>query len=269
MSAQITEQDILTTYLLTPSSLQTLLPYSTFLQTIVPPTLRKNPAYSSALRAIYRDFTVQRALTVDRVREAIEKQAGAGSITLRADLIRRLVLEAGGRGCKRERRRKGSGRRRRDEVVNTTVDEPESDVDSGSGSGSESESHEEYIRQSRLERTSFVTEQVMADDPLSVHPAAHVLPCQSATSRRRPRSQLLEQQLQDKYDRRFHTEDSLLEAMKRAENSVKQENDELDAEVQRVLGGIKEVIGGLSDLRYGKLNDGVEERALQALQTLQ
>lgn len=267
MSVQITEQDILTTYLLTPSSLQTLLPYSKFLQTIVPPTPRKNPAYSSALRTIYRDFTVQRALTVDRVREAIEKQAGAGSITLRADLIRRLVLEEGGRGRERERRLKGNGLRRRDEVVNTTIDESGSDVDSGSGS--ESESHEEYTRQSRLERTSVVTEQVMADDPLSVHAAAHVLPCQSATSRRRPRSQLLEQQLRDKYDRRFHTEDSLLEAMNQAENSVKQENDELDAEVQRVLGGIKEIIGGLSDLRYGKLSDGVEERALQALQTLQ
>lgn len=260
MPPQISEHDILTTYLLPPSSLQTVLPYTAFLQHIVPPSLRKNPDLAPALRSVYRDFVFQRTATLDRVREAIEREAGVGSAGLRARLVRRIAFDEG-----REERRKRRQRRRpastdREEVVmDTATESSASDLESGS----ESDSDKEYARQKRSERILLATERAMADDPSSVHPAAHVLPRPSSER------QGLEQQLQQKYKRRFHTKTSLLEAMRRAEKELEKENGELEAEVQRVLGDIKEIVGGLSDLRYGRLNDGVEERALEALKMLQ
>lgn len=67
----------------------------------------------------------------------------------------------------------------------------------------------------------------------------------------------------------FHSRSSLLNAMKSAIVSLEAEIRELDKEAAGIMESMKETVGGLSDLRYGKLaNDGLPRDLEEGLRGL-
>ncbi|KAL2399080.1 hypothetical protein ABEF93_007469 [Exophiala dermatitidis] len=77
--SQPTESDILYSYLLQPSSLSTIIPYSKF-QSLVP---HKSPTTTSSsgpnlIKRLYRDLEFQRSITTDHVRRRIDEECRRG-----------------------------------------------------------------------------------------------------------------------------------------------------------------------------------------------
>ena len=77
--------------------------------------------------------------------------------------------------------------------------------------------------------------------------------------------------------RRYHTTESLLEAMQNSIDTLGKEIEDLDGRSEAVLGEMQETVGALSDLRYGKFarvsgvggeETIVEEEVVDALKEL-
>lgn len=107
----ITESSILQTYLLTPSSLPTILPFSTF-TTLAPANSRNNPQ----LKTLYRDLQFHRTVTTDTLRSNISRECRR-SIGLQAALSRSIRAEQGSRKRRREQSESD------DEIDRGTLDE--------------------------------------------------------------------------------------------------------------------------------------------------
>jgi centromere-localized protein 2 len=88
--SQPDEIQILTSYLLHPSPLPTILPYTRF-QSLVPKAFITR---STELKRLYRDLQFQRDITIDDVRRRIESECRR-STTLQARLARNLRRETG------------------------------------------------------------------------------------------------------------------------------------------------------------------------------
>lgn len=88
--SQPDEAEILTSYLLHPSPIPTILPYSRF-QSLVPKT---SLPCSTELKRLYRDLQFQRDITIDDVRRRIEIECRR-STTLQTRLARHLQRETG------------------------------------------------------------------------------------------------------------------------------------------------------------------------------
>ena len=229
-TSTITESTILTSYLLHPSPLPTVLPYSVFLN-LVPTTYKNNPDHTDPLKRLYRDLQFQRAITVEHVRDNIERECGAKAVGLRARLARQIAIEEGDREAeaeeevlRRKRRRVGLDYEGRD--------------------GEEAQIKEEDVSDEVDEFNDplqLAAHQTLYDHASSLHPAAHVLPLLPNLDRDRSSSASA-----------FHTKESLLGAMENASGSLEREIEELEAECARVRGSIAETVGGLSDLRYGR-----------------
>lgn len=235
----ITESQILTSYLLPPSPLPTIIPYSTFL-TLIPTTYRNNPEHAPAIKRLYRDLQFQRDITLSQVQENIERECGGPAATLRASLARRIAIEEGevedGRRRKRRRvQRRGSGTESEDE------DQEGSDSDEERSVKEEelSSSDDEFSDPLRLQ-----AQQAFYDDPSRGHPAAHVLPLPA---------DMVAERVKLEGKSKFHTRESLLAAMENAAQSLDSEIVELEAQYERLKGDVKETVGGLSDLRYGRV----------------
>jgi len=89
-ASQPDEAEILTSYLLHPSPIPTILPYSRF-QSLVP---KASLPCSTELKRLYRDLQFQRDITIDDVRRRIEIECRR-STGLQARLARNLQREAG------------------------------------------------------------------------------------------------------------------------------------------------------------------------------
>ncbi|KEF57601.1 uncharacterized protein A1O9_05519 [Exophiala aquamarina CBS 119918] len=88
--SQPDEAEILTAYLLHPSPIPTILPYSRF-QSLVP---KSSSLCLTELKRFYRDLQFQRDITIDDVRRRIEIECRR-STTLQARLARNLQRETG------------------------------------------------------------------------------------------------------------------------------------------------------------------------------
>lgn len=239
----ITESSILNSYLLHPSTLPTILPYSAFLN-LIPTSYRNNPDYGVSLQHLYRDLQFQRGITVEQVRDNIERECGSRAAGLRARLARQIAIEEGDRQAEAEEE---SARRKRRRVA--IVDRDEADVEEVEDADVKEEELSDSVDEFN-DPLRLAAHQTLYDHPSSLHPAAHALPVLSDLDRDGSGSASV-----------FHTKASLLTAMENASVSLKREIEDLEAECARAKAGISETIGGLSDLRYGRRQtdgEGVE-----------
>ncbi|KAK5047872.1 hypothetical protein LTR84_006060 [Exophiala bonariae] len=88
--SQPDEMQILTSYLLHPSPLSTILPYARF-QSLIP---KSSLSHSTELKRLYRDLQFQRDITIDDVRRRIETECRR-SVALQAKLTRNIRRETG------------------------------------------------------------------------------------------------------------------------------------------------------------------------------
>ncbi len=184
---------------------------------------------------MYRDLQFQRAITIEQVRDNIERECGTKAATLRARLVRQIAVEEGDREAEAEE--EGSRRKRR------RIDMDQKELDN------ERAEHEAQMKEEDLSDSmdgftnplSLAAHQTLYDHPSSLHPAAHVLPLSNDLDQDRSGSASA-----------FHTRKSLLSAMENASGSLDREIEELEAECARTREVIAETVGGLSDLRYGK-----------------
>lgn len=247
----ITESQILTSYLLPPAPLPTILPYSSSFLPLVPATYRNNPDYASTLKRLYRDLQFQRSITIEQVRDSIERECGVKAATLKVKLARRIALEEGEAKFGNSDGEEGGRRKRR------KVNEQETRNDEDTETEGVAVKDEDSIYSSDDELTNplhLTAQQTMYDHPSGLHPASQALPVLP---------ELLGQQMRFSGGSAFHTKTSLLLAMEEASRCLDREIADLEAECSRMKAGVGETVGGLSDLRYGKRqsdgNDGAEE----------
>lgn len=221
----ISETSILTNFLLGPSTFPNIISYSAFKE------LAKHVSVSlkdsSDLRRLYRELQFQRDITLDQVRDAIERESTLQAANLKIRLAKQIAIEDGevGEGKPRKRRRFDNGE---------------------SGSDDDSSSSDDLFDDPVL----IAAQKTMYHHPDSSHPASRVMPMSGENLQRNlriaPRSA-------------YHTKESLLREMAAASRSVEGEIAELEAECERLNGSITETVGGLSDLRYGKRQSAGEE----------
>jgi len=101
------ESQILQSYLLHPSSLSTIIPYTTF-QTLLPAASSRQKT-NPELRRLYRDLQFQRDVVVDDVRQRIETECRNG-FGLRSRLSRQIRKQQGESGFGKGRKRKRDNR---------------------------------------------------------------------------------------------------------------------------------------------------------------
>ena len=99
------ESQILHSYLLHPSPLPTILPYTTFLSLLAKSSSVHN-THAIDLRRLYRDLQFQRDVTIDDVRRRIENEC-ARSVALTARLSRQVRQEEGSSHAKKRKRNDG------------------------------------------------------------------------------------------------------------------------------------------------------------------
>lgn len=117
-----TESQILQSYLLHPSPLSAVIPYSTF-QTLAPSSsARRNPE----LKSLYRDLQFQRDITIDDVRRRINDECRR-SMTLVGRLRREIRREEGERQRPRKRKRARGEQEDRGSVTQSDEDSLSSD----------------------------------------------------------------------------------------------------------------------------------------------
>jgi centromere-localized protein 2 len=92
MAPQLTEDSILTSYLLAPASLPTIVPYPLF-QTYFPPAVRSSPE----VKALYRDLQFLRTVDMDVVKENIGAECKKGD-RMKVEMLRSLDSEGRKKG---------------------------------------------------------------------------------------------------------------------------------------------------------------------------
>lgn len=226
----IDEPQIWNAYLLPPSPLPTILPFSTFVN-LVPATYRNNSEYALALKQIYRDLQLQRAITIEQVRDNISRECGQRATLLRANLTRKVAIEEGDKLAAKQHVAI-TKKRKRDEQRNRQ--RANADESSSGDEEAYSSDFDEFTDPQRL-----AVNQAMYNDPSNSHPAAHVLP-------------FIDGNVKFQNAEMYHTKQSLLQGMAETESLLEAEINELERECTDIKVKLNETIGGLSDLRYGK-----------------
>ena len=278
MSTQtFTESQILTRYLLPPSSLPTIIPYKTFL-TLLPSNLNSSistdQALASAVHKLYNDLHFQRTITLDIVSSNIEREC-ARSGTLIAKLAqalqRELVVFGHARGVKRkrddhdegisptERSQRTEGMEEEDEDEEEEIEDSENDQNSSHASSPSSQ-------------PSKPTEPNLTDLQPWPRPNQQSTPPPSPPSHNplhSPRTALIDHVLHGPFGstlpptaQRYHNTASLMQSMSTAISDLGTEIKSIDAESESMLKQMEESVGALSDLRYGKfarVSGGAEE----------
>lgn len=244
-----TESSILQSYLLPPTPLPTVLPYTSFLK-VVPAKYTSDPSYSRVLKRLYRDLQLQRDLDIETVRANIERECSKGS-TLQATLARLIANEndhAVRKGRTSTKKRKRSAYDIDGEHENVDVDA--SDLGSDSAIGMHVDEDEDVLgvdTDDELQHESAV-EFAFAKHALNAHPSTDLMPVPTSAQ---------------SASRKLHTSSSLLEAMQNANDSLLRENEGLEEMCKRQLVELEDIVGGLSDLRYGtfsgKSSDGEDK----------
>ncbi|OAP59616.1 hypothetical protein AYL99_06914 [Fonsecaea erecta] len=120
------ESEILTSYLLHPSPLPTILPYKSFLA-LLPPSASSARLHPTELKRLYRELQFQRDIVIDDVRRRIDDECRR-SVELTARLGRQIMREE---GLKRGRKRKRTGvddNENADEAADSDVDDEEEET---------------------------------------------------------------------------------------------------------------------------------------------
>ena len=239
---QHTEKSILENYLLTPSTLPTLIPYSTFLNLVSSKKLRNDPNYASALRQAYRDFQFQRDIVLDQVRQNIEREYTIQAPILRTRLIRRIAAEEGDEETTGSKSRK----RRRDaaEVDQDGKLEGQSDAEMEVKDEDLSSSDDEYTNPLHL-----TVQRTMYEHESNLHPAARSVAIDGDGG---GHDEVAKKRIKLVSGSRYHTKQSLQRAMQNASKSLIEEIKDLETECARLTDELKETVGNLSDLRYGR-----------------
>ncbi|OAL34290.1 hypothetical protein AYO20_06343 [Fonsecaea nubica] len=205
------ESEILTSYLLHPSPLSTILPYKSFLALLPPSTAslaRQNP---TELKRLYRDLQFQRAIVIDEVRQRIENECHR-SVALTALLGRQIHREEGTKKPSRKRKRAdsrpGDGDGDGKNPAQAADDDSSDDDDAGE------------------QETRFDTALHSGQTLGNTLPTASV--------------------------KHNHTTTTLLPAMTAARRELSCEIADLKDEIETLRAQSKDVVGSLSDLRYGR-----------------
>lgn len=234
-----TETSILQSYLLPPSPLPTILPYSSFLQ-LVPAQHRSHPH----LKRLYRDLQFQRNVDVNTVRENIDREV-ARSASLKADLARRIANEHGenqtrpksaaGNDVNSKKRKRLSTNLQDDEGGEQPTQSLDNNTENRDASSNGNPDGSANSVDTALDTTYYTT---------SLHPSHP-----SSASRSHPlTSGVSNLSGLGKY----HTAASLISSMNTAVSDIDSEIADLEAESDQLLDEIKEIVGSLSDLRYGR-----------------
>ena len=196
-----TESQILSSYLLTPASLPTILPLDQF-RSLFPQKLRSHPH----VKSLYRDLQFLRSVDIDVVRENIIQEIRKGD-RMKVEMWR--AYQAG-----QNQRLKGA-------------------ATDGTGRGA--------VKDEQIEEKETELDTVLFGQTGSVA----------------PRTQ-------------YHSLESLLEEMGTAAEVMEMEAESAEREAKVLVEEIREIIGGLSDLRYGTFarksgNRGMGEEVQEAL----
>lgn len=230
------ESQILTSYLLHPSTLSIILPYSTFLTLLPSHTSRRHPD----LRRLYHDLQFQRDITIDDVRRRIENECHR-SVGLAGRLSRQIRKE--------EDRKVEKGRKRRH-------DDDDDDAEGENGEEEEEEDHVSNYNHEEESASGDETKQDLEfDTTLHGGPLGSTIP--TATSRHN------------------HTISSLLSTLSTASADLESEIADLEASIEELRVECEEIVGNLSDLRYGRFTNGaggngrgVEDEVASAVEAL-
>lgn len=168
---------------------------------------------------------------------------------LRANLARRIAVEEGEETEEGEERRRKRRRveRQQAEENNEGVSDEDDDpsIKDEELSSSSDDDDDDFADPLHLQ-----TQSTFYNDPSKLHPAANVLPIPI---------DMLAERAKSSGRSNYHTKESLLAAMDNASQSLDSEILELEAECERLKGEVKETVGGLSDLRYGRASKKREE----------
>jgi hypothetical protein len=265
---QPTEHALLTRYLLLPSTLPSILPYSTFL-TLVPSSLR-TPANAPLLKRLYRDLQEQRDIDVQMVALNVRRECERG-VVLGARVRREVGEEMGmtdSNGNAAEAQTNGDRKRKRsDEDDEEVSNEGSRSDDSADYDASEpSDPPPPHGTTKGLPETKSLRPNTDPDAPINAHldtlftgprGLARPLDPPEATNK-------------------YHTPTSLLSAMSTAVSDLEGEIQRLETRNANLLEEMRGVVGDMSDLRYGKLprrsgvddEDGAEKEVTDALKQL-
>ncbi|EXJ64695.1 hypothetical protein A1O7_01033 [Cladophialophora yegresii CBS 114405] len=231
-TAHPTESQILQSYLLHPSPLPTIVPYTSFLA-LLP---KHQPSRATELKRLYRDLEFQRAVTVDDIRRRIERECNK-SVSLTAQLARQVRREE---NFKQQRQRqqqqqqkKDRNRRRKRKRGPETEHNPDHDHD---------------------DTYSYTSDDDGAETPhLDVNTHTHIQ-TDTALHDGVPLSNTLLQATGPGPSKHglYHDGSSLLLAMDKATQDLGVEIADLEAEIADLRRICEGTVGGLSDLRYGR-----------------
>ncbi|KIW15652.1 hypothetical protein PV08_05701 [Exophiala spinifera] len=226
------EHQILTSYLLHPSPLPTILPYTSF-QSLFPSATSRT---HTDLKPFYRHLQSQRDSTLDDIRRRIREECRS-STSLAARLARQIRREEQSeKPTSRKRKRSAPRRRRRDDASDAAAaaaassSSPSSDPESEDARVMKSDADDD---DSDTDAAAETTDQVEQDLDARLHgPHGSTLPSTTA--------------------RQNHGATSLLDAMKKAGSELEDEIASLEAQIAAARAQCEDRIGNLSDLRYGR-----------------
>ncbi|KIW49647.1 hypothetical protein PV05_11308 [Exophiala xenobiotica] len=243
MPSPPTESEILHSYLLHPSPLPTILPYTSF-QSLLPKTHSSHNArqqHHPDLKLLYRSLQYQRDITLDDIRRRIEDECRR-SKTLTARLARQVRREEQSNRpdlAARSRKRKRSCSQPINDDDHNHSPNNNDDDHSSSPSSPSSQDENEYGHQISLQIDTHLHGLLG-----STLPAANT--------------------------RNNHSTQSLLFAMERAKHDLESEITSLEAQIATIHAECEETVGSLSDLRYGRFaqnrisGQSVDESAKEA-----
>lgn len=271
-----TESTLLTRFLLPPSSLTTILPYKAFLD-LCPNNIRNDATFQRPLRKLYAELQFQRNIDIDNVRANIQREcarSGALKAKLRKDVAREMngehpedeviqtIQPHASRGSpeiepsrKRKRSETAGSQRNNDEPEPTSSDEdslsePDEVEQARSSASNDNSSSDDEVPESPNHASSPPSDTTSPEPTYPTNKFDHHID----TAFHGPRglalpSSYTAHQPQSTY----HSRDSLLSAMSAAVEALEMEIGNLDTEAIKLMKGMQETVGGLSDLRYGKL----------------
>ncbi|KAL2423504.1 hypothetical protein ABEF95_009857 [Exophiala dermatitidis] len=238
--SQPTESDILYSYLLQPSSLSTIIPYSKF-QSLIP---HKSPIITSSsgpdlIKRLYRDLEFQRSITIDHVRRRIDEECRR-SVGLVSRLRRQVRREqpyslptTTTTSTKQVQSSQRSGKRKRSS--SDTNHPPPPGLPTTAPLGDADSAHVDSDADTDTDTDIEITND--KDFLVDIHFDG-------------PRGQSLPLQYQNSGSN--HTTDTLMQAMETAKTQLESELAELEIKLDSCRRVCEERVGALSDLRYGR-----------------
>ncbi|ETI28643.1 hypothetical protein G647_01094 [Cladophialophora carrionii CBS 160.54] len=227
---QPTESQILHSYLLHPSPLPTILPYTAFLALLPKHPSSLQTTHATELKRLYRDLEFQRAVIVDDVRRRIESEC-TKSISLTARLARQVRWEE---NLKQQRQRQRQRKRKRKRGPEHEHEHDHEDTYTSDDECTDTDTN------TRSHLDIDIDIDIQADTALHDGvPLSNTL-IQQPTGPSKHKHSL------------YHDGPSLLLAMDKATRDLDSEIADLEAEIDDLRSACQSTVGGLSDLRYGR-----------------